>query len=165
MNANSYCYYFMSLGTPSLSAKSKQKLNVVSSMQSLMGFPGSWDSKEFACSAGDAGWIPGSGRSPGEGNGYPLQYSCLENPMDEGAWRAIVHGVAKSQKDTTEWLHFHFHAMAWVSVLSAQLLEGSWYSPSAIFLLSAFREQQSILVSLNPTDVFQLHPALSVCSI
>ena len=45
----------------------------------------------------DVGSIPGSGRSPGEGNGYPLQYSCLENPMDRVAWRAIVHRVAKSQ--------------------------------------------------------------------
>ena len=49
-----------------------------------------------ACNAGDPGSIPGLGRSPGEGNGNPLQYSCLENPMDRGAWRATVHGVAKS---------------------------------------------------------------------
>ena len=53
--------------------------------------------KEPACSAGDPGSIPGLGRSPGEGIGYPLQYSCLENPMDRGAWWAIVHGVAKSR--------------------------------------------------------------------
>ena len=51
---------------------------------------------ESACSAGDAGLIPGSGRPPGEGNGNPLQYFCLENPMDEGAWWTLVHGVAKS---------------------------------------------------------------------
>ena len=44
----------------------------------------------------DVGWIPGSGRSPGEGNGNPLQYSCLENPMDRGAWRATVHGVTEA---------------------------------------------------------------------
>ena len=55
------------------------------------------DGKEFACNAGDPGSIPGSGRSPGEGNGNLLQYSCLENPMDRGAWWAVVHGVAKSQ--------------------------------------------------------------------
>ena len=60
-------------------------------------FPGGLDSKESACSAGDTGSIPGSGRSPEEGNGYPLQYSCLENPMDRGAWWATVHGVTKSQ--------------------------------------------------------------------
>ena len=47
--------------------------------------------------AGDTGSIPGSGRSPGEGNGNPLQYSCLEDSMDRGAWRAIVHGFARSQ--------------------------------------------------------------------
>ena len=61
-----------------------------------LGFPGGSDSKESAYNAGDLGSIPGSGRSPGEGNGYPLQYSCLENPMDRGAWWAIVHGVTKS---------------------------------------------------------------------
>ena len=51
--------------------------------------------KESSYNAGDLGSIPGSGRSPGEGNGNPLQYSCLENPMDGGAWRATVHGVAR----------------------------------------------------------------------
>ena len=51
------------------------------------------DGKESACRVGDPGSIPALGRSPGEGNGYPLQYSCLENPMDRGAWRATVHGV------------------------------------------------------------------------
>ena len=61
------------------------------------GFPGALDSKESAWNTGDPGLMPGSGRSPGEGNGYPLQYSCLENPMDRGAWWATVHGVAKSQ--------------------------------------------------------------------
>ena len=61
-----------------------------------MGFPGGSDSKESACNAGNAGSIPGLGRSPVEGNGYPLQYSCLENSMDRGAWQSTVHGVAKS---------------------------------------------------------------------
>ena len=51
---------------------------------------------ESVCKAGDLGLIPGSGRFPGEGNGKPLQYSCLENPMDGGAWQATVHGIAKS---------------------------------------------------------------------
>ena len=59
------------------------------------GFPGGLDDKESACNEGDLGLIPGSGRSPGEGNGNPLQYSCLENPMDGGAWQATVHGVAE----------------------------------------------------------------------
>ena len=61
------------------------------------GFPSISDGKESACNAGDLGSIPGSGRSPEEGNGYPLQYSCLENSMDRAAWQAIVHGVAKGQ--------------------------------------------------------------------
>ena len=61
-----------------------------------MGFPGGADGEESACRSGDPGLVPGSGRSPGEGNGNPLQCSCLENPMDRGAWRATVHGVSKS---------------------------------------------------------------------
>ena len=60
-------------------------------------FPGSSDGKASAYNAGDPGSIPGLGRSPGEANGNPLQYSCLENPMDGGAWLATVHGVAKSR--------------------------------------------------------------------
>ena len=64
-----------------------------------MGFPGGSDSKESSCNAGyaeDMSSIPGSGRYPGEGNGNPLQYSCLETPTDQEAWWATVHGVAKS---------------------------------------------------------------------
>ena len=61
------------------------------------GLPWWLSGKESACSAGDMGSIPGSGRSPGEGNGNPLRYSCLENPIDRGAWLATVHEVAKSQ--------------------------------------------------------------------
>ena len=61
-----------------------------------MGFLGGSDGKASACNAGDPGSIPRLGRSPGEGNGNPLQYSCLENSMDGGAWWATVHGVAKS---------------------------------------------------------------------
>ena len=61
-----------------------------------LGFPGGSDSKESACNAGDPGLTPGWGRSPGVGNGNPLQYFCLENPMDRGAWQATVHGIAKS---------------------------------------------------------------------
>jgi len=61
-----------------------------------LGFPGDLNSKESAYSAGDLGSIPGLRRYPGEGNGNPLQYSCLGNPMDRGTWQAIVHGVTKS---------------------------------------------------------------------
>ena len=62
-----------------------------------VGFPGSSMVKNPSANAGDVSLIPGSGRSPGGGNGNPLQYSCLENPMDRGAWWATVHGVGKSQ--------------------------------------------------------------------
>ena len=73
-------------------AKSQTRLNDFH----FSSFPGDPDHKESACNAGGLGLIPGSGRSPGEGNGYPLQYSCLENTMNRGAWRASAHGVAKS---------------------------------------------------------------------
>ena len=59
-----------------------------------LGFPGGSDGKESTCNVGDLDSIPGSGRSPGEGNGYPLHYSCLENSMGRGAWR--VHEISKS---------------------------------------------------------------------
>ena len=61
-----------------------------------MGFPGGLDNKESACNAVGPGLIPGSVRFPGEGNGNPLQYSCLENSVDREAWWATVHGVTKS---------------------------------------------------------------------
>ena len=61
------------------------------------GFPGGSDSKESACNAGDLGSTPGSGRSLGRGRSNPLQCSCPENPMDRGAWRAVVHGVTKGR--------------------------------------------------------------------
>ena len=72
-----------------------------------MSFPGGSDGKESACNAGDLGSNPGWGRSPGEGNGSPLQYSCLENPMDRGDWQAIVHEVAQSRTGLSDW-QFHF---------------------------------------------------------
>ena len=72
------------------------------------GFPGGSDSKECTCDVGDLGSIPGSRRSPGEGNGNPLQYSCLENPMGRGAWWATVHGLVKSQTGLSDFLFFFF---------------------------------------------------------
>ena len=59
--------------------------------------------KNLPANAGDVGSVPGSGRSPGGGNGNPVGYSCLENPMDRGAWLATVHGVAKSQTQLSGW--------------------------------------------------------------
>ena len=71
-------------------------------MTSLWGFPGGSDGKESASNARDSGSILGLGRSPEEGNGYPLRYSCLENPMGRGAWQATVLGIAKSQDWMTD---------------------------------------------------------------
>ena len=83
---------------------------------SKVGYFGGSGGKESACNAGDQSSIPGPGRCPGEGNANPLQYSCLENSMDRGAWWATVHGVAKNQTqlsdshtDTHTHTHTHTH--------------------------------------------------------
>ena len=73
--------------------KSFKRVHIISTD---LGFPCSSVGKESACSAGDPGLISGSGKYPVEGNGNPLQYSCLDNPMDKGAWWTTVHRVAKS---------------------------------------------------------------------
>ena len=72
------------------------------------GFPWWLSEKDLSANIGDAGSIPRSGRSPGEGNGNPFKYFCLENSMDRGAWWATVHGIAKSQTGLSN-EHFHFH--------------------------------------------------------
>jgi len=64
-----------------------------------LGFPGASDSKELTCNVEDPGWIPGPGRYPGECNGSSLQYFCLENPMDRGAWQAVVMGLQRVRHD------------------------------------------------------------------
>ena len=76
------------------------------------------DSKESACNAGDPGSIPRSGRSPGEGNGYPLQDSCLENAMDRGAWRATAQRAAKS------WTELKRLSFKHTQMLHGQCIEG-----------------------------------------
>ena len=74
-----------------------KRMLLLVSYHRLQGFPGALDGTKSACNAGDLGLIPGSERSPGEGSGSSLQYSCLENPKDRGAWGSTVHGVTKSQ--------------------------------------------------------------------
>ena len=80
-----------------------------------LGFPGGSDGKESTCSAVDQGSIPGLGRSPGEGNDYPLQYFNLQNSMDKGAWQAVVPGVVQSQ---TQLNAFHFHCSTWSVIIT-----------------------------------------------
>ena len=80
-----------------LRSSSPVPVNMTLFGNSLQIFPGGSDGKESASNAGDPSSIPGLGRSPGEGNSNALQYSCLGNPMDRGAWRVTVHGVGKSQ--------------------------------------------------------------------
>ena len=92
--------------------------------------------KESACNSGDPDPTPGLGRSPGEGNGYLLQYSCLENPMDRGAWWATVHGVTKSQIGLSD---SHFH------LLELQRQEIAW-CPKYIAHLTP-RKQETLLAS------------------
>ena len=89
-----------------------------------MGFPSGSDSKESACNAGDPGSVPRWGRSPGEGQGNPLQYSCLENLKDRGTWWATVHGVAKNQTQLSD-EHFHFLSSELRVAIKAMKVEGT----------------------------------------
>ena len=70
--------------------------------KNIQGFPGGSNDKEASCSAGDPGLIPESGRFPGDGNGYPVQYSGLENPINRGAWRATVHEVTRHETQLSD---------------------------------------------------------------
>ena len=78
--------------------ETQTEIHILGLIHRVMGFPGDSDSKDSAYNAGDLGSVPGSGGAPGEGNGYPLQYCCLKNPMDRGAWQATVHGIAESDR-------------------------------------------------------------------
>ena len=97
------------------------------------GFPGGSEVKNLSARAGDRDSIPGWGRSPGEGNGNPLQYSCPENPMDRGSWGATVHGVSKS--DMTEQLSTHT-AVSWKTIFPWTRRRGLfWNDSSALHVL------------------------------
>ena len=120
-----------------------------------MGFPGGSEGKASACNVGDPGWIPGSGRSPGEGNGNPLQYSCLENPMDRGAWWATVHGIAKSQTRLSDFTFlFPFSAISVVSsayslliFLTAILIPAcASSSPTFCMIYSAYKLNKQVTI-------------------
>ena len=126
-----------------------------------------------ACHAGDLGSIPGSGRSPGEGNGNPPQYSCLENPMDGGAWWATVHGVAKSQTqlndftfsdkrgDWTQWILCRL----WLVVFSCchvQFFVTPW-TPARLVCLWNFLGKNMGVVAISLSRGFSkgIEPALA----
>ena len=103
--------------------------------------------KASACNARDLGSIPGSGRSPGEGNGNPLQYSCLENPMDGGAWWATVHGVAKSRTQVSD---FTFTFRTWKQPRcssTGEWIKKLWYSYTMGYYLATKRNTfESVLM-------------------
>ena len=120
-------------------------------LQCMLGFPGGSEVKASACNAADLGSIPGLGRSPGEGNGNPLQYSCLENPMDGGAWWATVHGVAKSRTRLSD-LTLTFHSVCYSSERKAVL-------PSFINVRTKVSENESesrsvVYNSLQPHGLY-----------
>ena len=122
-----------------------------------MGFPGGSDSKESACNAGDLGWIPGLGRFPGERNGNPLQYSCLENPHRPRSLAGYSDEVAKSPKwlsDQTQ------HTLAWMFVLNVLL--GLQVPISSLFSLgnlitSLVAQMVKNLPTMQETQVWPLH--------
>ena len=109
-------------------------------------FPGGSNSKESACNVGDQGSIPGSEGYPAEGNGNPLQYSCLENSMDRGAWWVTVHGVTKSQITTKRLTHTHTHThthnLAWILAPTCNIM---------YFSLSTF--QIKLIGLLHPLEI------------
>ena len=87
-----------------------------------MGFPGGSNGKQSACNAGDPGSIPGLGKSPGEGQGNPFHYSCLENSMDRGAWQATVHGVTKSRTRLKQLSTFVSIKLYYITTLSDKVI-------------------------------------------
>ena len=110
--------------------------------------------KKSACSAGDLGSIPGSGRSSGEGNGYQLQDSCLENSMDKGAWRTTVHGVKKSQ---TRLSNFHFTHLE----LSWHL----WVCHLACWCVTVSHTEARGLLEINSSTILDLFGSISFCCV
>ena len=105
----------------------KQKLKLKGAQED---FHGDSDGKESACNAGDPDLIPGLGSSPGEGNGYPLQHSCLENSRDRGAWRAPVHGGHKELDMTEQRAHTHEAIANGYEPQSRHLTEDTGSGPS-----------------------------------
>ena len=131
------------------------------------GLPGGSAGKASARNAGNPGSIPGSRRSPGEGNGDPLRYSCLDNPTDGGAWWATVHGVVKSRTRLSDFTFtFHFHAlekeMATHSSVLAWRIPGSG-EPDGPFYGVA--QSQTRLKRLSSSSSRHWRPSAALCII
>ena len=118
-------------------------------------------SKESACNAGDLGLIPGLGRSPGEGNGNPLQYSCLESPLDRGAWWATVHGVTRVRYDlatkppmpgqqTPPKSQCHNPVKVYVLFIKVHSMSGHLFSAAVLLTHSSAAQEASHLKALQP---------------
>ena len=112
-----------------------------------MGFLGGSGGKESPCNTGDAGLIPAWGRFPGKEHGYPLQRSCLEDPMDRGAWRAAVHGATESQR---QWRDFHTHTH-----IKQVLLNNTGSSaPYFVIIYKGNESEKNIRLSVYKTESF-----------
>ena len=125
----------------------------------------STDGKESACNAGDPGSIPGLGRSPGEGNGNPLQYSYLENPMDRGAWWATVHGVTEldATNTHTQYNEYPYNHHRGLTTVSVYLLHACGNTSKEVTDIFTFYSQ--ILKYTNPKyDTFLHNRNISITS-
>ena len=118
---------------------------------SNVGFCGGSVSKKSTCNAGDLDSIPGLGISPGEGNGYPLQYSGLENSMDSGAWRAIVHWVTKSR---TQLSNLHFSFLQYVILIQSSAHQKSFSLTGRSYFFFFF----FALENIHSSSSFKLNP-------
>ena len=129
--------------------------------QWLRGFPGASDSKESACNVGDPSLIPRLGKSPGEGNGYPLQYSCLENFMDRETWCTTAHEVTKSWTRLSD---FHFSLSWWLQryeSLQSTLLNLGTYGKSCLDIVWLCHLMSATQCPRSGTDwpSWPVHPA------
>ena len=126
-------------------------------------FPDGRGGKESACNAGDSGLIPSSGRSPGEGNGCPLQYSWLENSMDRGARQATVHGVSKIGPDWAIHTHTHTHTHTHRLKVSGTLDIFSMFSNFVLPIFDYLQEISEASFSLISTRLYFLLSNISIC--
>ena len=124
-----------------------------------MGFPGSSEVKASACNVGDLSSIPGSGRSPGEGNGNPLQYSCLENSMDGRAWWATVHGVSESRTRLSDFTHSLTHSLTQVHNIWDWIRKG--HSVTTHIPRSFFRPTESESLRDIRIFIYKIHQGVA----